>query len=272
MKKLIVVLSIITSLAACTRIGPGYVGIKVSNAGDNRGVDQIPVTTGWVIYNPMLTNVYEWPTFTKTYAWQGGEAFTFNTSNKMTVSVDTNISYSLIASKVPAFYVKFRDDDLDVFTRSFLHNIARDVFVNVGGQYDIDQVMGNSAGFVAAVRAELQKEVSPYGVNIDQFGIVGSPRPPAEVLQAITASAQARQQAITSQNQLATVQAEMAKERAKAETYAANKLTNAEAEAKANQLISNSITPTLVEYQRIQKWDGKLPQMTGGGTPLFQLK
>lgn len=35
--------------------------------------------------------------------------------------------------------------------------------------------------------------------------------------------------------------------------------------------IAASITPTLVEYERIKKLDGKLPQVQGGATPFVNL-
>ncbi len=52
-------------------------------------------------------------------------------------------------------------------------------------------------------------------------------------------------------------------------------ITNAEAEAQktsiatdaqaeANRKIAESLSDTLIEYQKIQKWDGKLPTVSGG--------
>lgn len=39
----------------------------------------------------------------------------------------------------------------------------------------------------------------------------------------------------------------------------------AEAEAEANRILSQSITPELVEYNKIERWNGELPRVTGGG-------
>ncbi len=43
-------------------------------------------------------------------------------------------------------------------------------------------------------------------------------------------------------------------------------LTRAQAQADANKLLSESITPEVIEYQKVQKWDGKLPTVTGTGS------
>lgn len=37
----------------------------------------------------------------------------------------------------------------------------------------------------------------------------------------------------------------------------------ADAQAEANRKIAESLSDTLIEYQKIQKWDGKLPTVSG---------
>lgn len=49
-----------------------------------------------------------------------------------------------------------------------------------------------------------------------------------------------------------------------AEAAAETKKIEAEAEAEANKKLANSISDVLVEYQKVQKWNGKLPTVTGG--------
>lgn len=49
-----------------------------------------------------------------------------------------------------------------------------------------------------------------------------------------------------------------------AEAEAQKTAIKAEAQAEANKKIAESLSDTLIEYQKIQKWDGKLPTVTGG--------
>lgn len=42
--------------------------------------------------------------------------------------------------------------------------------------------------------------------------------------------------------------------------------TVADAQAEANKKLANSITKDLVDYTKIEKWDGKLPQVSGGSS------
>ena len=36
------------------------------------------------------------------------------------------------------------------------------------------------------------------------------------------------------------------------------------AQAEANRKLAESLSDTLIDYQKIQKWDGKLPTVSGG--------
>ena len=53
-----------------------------------------------------------------------------------------------------------------------------------------------------------------------------------------------------------------------AEAQAETVRIKAEAEAAANKTISESLTPNIIEYNKIQKWDGVLPKVTGSGGTL----
>lgn len=70
------------------------------------------------------------------------------------------------------------------------------------------------------------------------------------------------------ENQTAIDKAEADKQAAitKAEAEAEKVRIAAEAEAEANRKLSESLSDTLVEYKKIEKWDGKLPTVTGGNS------
>jgi hypothetical protein len=45
----------------------------------------------------------------------------------------------------------------------------------------------------------------------------------------------------------------------------------AQGQAKANDALSRSITPILVQYKGVEKWNGILPQVSGGAIPFIDL-
>ncbi len=280
MKRMIVAsvgLMAVVALVGCTRINPGHVGIKVVNGGSDRGVQDFPTQVGWVVYNPFTTSVLEYPTFVQPALWTknpnegspNNDEITFSNKDNMLIAADVNLGYHLDPSKVPAFYVKFRNDDLTSFTHGFLKNAVRDSFNTHAGKYEISQIMGDNANFLAEVKQSLQDQVGPLGVVIDQFGIIGIPRPPQVVIDAINNKVHATQLAQQKQNELIQVQADAAKVVAKADGDAAATKVWSEAEAAANRKIADSLTPTYIQYKALEKWNGTLPTMTGGSAVPF---
>lgn len=272
------ILLLTLALGACsTRIEPGHVGIVVNYSGTDRGVDSYPVKTGRVWYNPYSEAILEWPTYVQTAKWTASvnegkavdESITFTNKDGMQFAADISLSYHILDSRVPAFYVKFRTADMEAFTHGYLRNVARDKFDTFGGKYSVEQVMGDNAEFIHAVRKAVQDEVEGIGLVIDQLGLISAPRPPASIQAAINSKAEAQQKAQMKQNELQQAQADAAKVVAHAEGDARAKMVWAEAEAASNRKLSESMTPTLLELKRLTTWDGHLPQVNGGSTNPF---
>lgn len=269
-----------SSGAACTRVGPGYAGIKVSMAGDERGVADLAATTGWVFYNPMTSNVYEYPTFMQTYAWEKEEAITFQSREGLPIIAAINLSYQLDFAKVPSFYVKFRNDNLENFTDGYLHNVARDAFNAVGANYTVEDIYGaKKEELLGKVKERINADVSGVGVTLQQFGLVGAVQLPPSVQQALDSKIKATQDALRVENELRQAEAEARKAVAWSEGQAKSKIALAEGESRANRALAESLSPSLLEWRRLQiqqeatqKWNGALPTITtGGGVPLINI-
>jgi hypothetical protein len=256
-------------------IPPGHVGIVVDKFGSNRGVQDYTVKTGWVSYNPMSSWVIEYPVYVQTVQWtknpnEGApydESITFTTKESVSVNADISLSYQLATDKVPSFYVKFRNSKIEDFTYGYMHNVARDAMMEIGGHYTVENVMGDNEKFLHDVKDRIQSQMQDIGISIQQFGFIGAPRPPQAVIEAINAAQQAKYNAVKTQNELAQTQAEVAKRVAKAE-----------GEAKANTIESSSITPALLDKWRIElqwrwvdRWDGKTPTVTSGNGMLLTM-
>lgn len=282
----IIVLSFVIRV---TRIEAGHVGVEINLAGSQRGASEIPVRTGWVIYSPLSTQIIEFPTYVQTVKWtrdvnEGhaiNEEMGFNSKEGMEILVDVSLSYSIDPLHVPDFYIKYRASDLDVFTHGILRDIVRNSLNEVASTYNVEDIYGErKAEFLGKVQTMIEKKVAPVGVAVQQFGFIGAPRVPAVIASAITAKAQAIQQAERARNELATTQAEAAKKIAEADGDAKSLVTRAQGEADANRIRQNSLTPQLLELRRIEnnralidKWNGQLPTVQSGqnGTLMLQL-
>jgi regulator of protease activity HflC (stomatin/prohibitin superfamily) len=267
-------------LVGVTRIEAGSVGIEVNLAGSQRGASEIPVRTGWVFYSPLATQVIEFPTYVQTVKWTrdtneghaANEEMGFNSKEGMEISADVSLSYAIEPSKVPDFYVKYRVNDLDRFTHGILRDIVRNSLNELASTYTVEDIYGEKkAQFLGQVEKLIQERVANVGVGVQQFGFIGAPRVPVVIAQAITAKAQAIQEAERAKNELATTQAEAAKKIAEAEGDAHSAVTRAQGEADANRIRQNSLTAQLLELRRlenqralIERWNGQLPTVQSG--------
>ena len=264
-------------VAKVTVIEPGYTGIRINKL-VNKGVTKEDIITGYVFYMPLFTSIVKYPTFVQRVAWthdtrEGNpvnEELTFNTIDSVPVNMDVAVSYQLDAARVPEFYSKFRSDRIETFTHGFLRDTTRNIVARLGSEYTFDAVNGaKKEEFLSRVAKDLHEEVKVYGVSIQQFGLIGSLRPPQELLNAVNAKTRAIQQAIQTENEVRSAQAEAKK-----------KVAIAEGEAAANRALASSLDPKLLEWERlkiqrdaVQKWDGKMPGVLGGsgGGMLFNI-
>ena len=53
-----------------------------------------------------------------------------------------------------------------------------------------------------------------------------------------------------------------------AEAEAESTMKRATAQAEANRMLNESLNSNIIEYEKIQKWDGQLPMATGGNAIL----
>ena len=259
-----------------TYIEPGHVGIVIHRGGG--GVDPQPLGPGFHMRNPLLTQITEYPTFMQTLLLTkdptegspNNEEINVNSIEGQPLSLDVSMSFELRPDKVPQLYSTFRTD---VFTiqHGFIKQAIRQSLQEVVGNEEIAAILGpKKAEVVARTQAALQKRVDPYGIDVKQFTL-NEFRAPKAVMDAISLKNVMQQQALTAQNELQKNTFQAQGDSIKAVGRAKAILAEAEAQAKANDLLSRSITSNLVQYEMAKRWNGQMPTVTGGAMPMLQL-
>ena len=273
MKKLIPVAVVMVVLlfggsffVGCTRIEAGYVGIKVNLYGSDRGVQDITEVTGFVWYNPFTTRIYEFPTFIQHKVWTAdtnedsptNEEFTVTTKDGLSVSFDVGLDYQVIPEKVPQIFSTYRKD-LSQITNEFIRTKVRNAFNTLASNYAAEELVSKRGTYENEVRNRLNAEMKTAGFEINQIAIIGKIRLPTNIEAAINSKIQAVQEAIRAENEKQRVIAEAAKRIEEAKGYAEATRIRAEAEAGANEALSKTLSPAIIQKMYIEKWDGKLP-------------
>lgn len=252
MKRPVFFLLAVTALFSCTRIDAGHEGILIKQFGTGKGVQDVSLVTGRVTYNPFTEDVEQFPIFVQTADY---EPFTVNAKDGSQFGVDPTITFRVIAGKSPEIFKKYRKsiDDIQATT---LYNYVKDAFRIQFNKYTTDSMISNREGFEAAVQKQLSEELKKEGFELEQ--LTSGIHYPQTIEQAINAKNTATQRAIQAENELRVTEANARK-----------MLVQAEAEAKANQLRQQSLTPLLIQQQFIEKWDGSTP-LYGSSPVMFK--
>ena len=271
---LIVVLVLLPTTV--TYVNPGYVGIVIHRAGG--GVDKVPLGPGLHMRNPLTTGIEEYPVFMQTLvltkaSTEGSslkDEINVNSKEGQPISLDVSMSFELDPDKTPNLYSTFRRD-IQAIQHGYVKQSIRQALQEVIGNEEIAAVIGpKKAEAVNQTQMLLSQRLAQYGIVVKQFTINELRAPPA-VIEAINQKNVMQQQALTSQNELQKNTFQAQGDSIKAMGHAKAILAEAEAQAKANELLSRSVTANLVQYEMAKKWDGKMPQVAGGAMPLLQL-
>lgn len=267
------------TLISCSKVPAGNVGIKVYLLGGSKGVDSEQLGPGryWIGLNEEL---FLFPTFTQNYVWTkedsetspGDESITFQTREGLSINADVGISYNIQPDKVYLIFQKYRKG-VDEITRVYLRNMVRDAFVTMSSSEPIETVYGTGkADLVKNVTNHVKSQVADIGINVEGIYLVGELRLPNSVVEAINAKIGATQKAQQRENEVRQAEAEAKKKIEEAKGEAASILEVANAQAQANKTLAESLTPELVRYKTVEKWDGVMPKYTGGPTPFMQIQ
>jgi regulator of protease activity HflC (stomatin/prohibitin superfamily) len=281
----VLVLPIVVLSCCTTRIDAAHVGIRVKLAGSSRGVDDIPVVTGWVFYNPLSEQIVAFPTSVQNVTWtkdvhEGAardESITFSSKEGVNINSDVGLSFHIEPTMAPHLYLKFRKPNLLDLADGYIRNALREAFNITASEMSVQDIYGSQKGkLVADATKRLTEQLGKDGIVIDQLTINGALRLPDNVAQAINRAMEATQQSIQAENRVRQVKAEAEQEVAKAEGEATAararargeadaQLIRAKAEARANLILRHSMSPQVLQYRALEHWNGRLPMLNGGG-------
>lgn len=252
-------------------INPGYVGVVIDMLGDSKGVEAKELHVGMHWIAPWK-NVYQFPIFEQNDTWEGDhEGFNFQTSEGMAVSADIGITYHLRPESIPLIFQRYRRG-MDEITNVFIRNYIRDAINKSASKTRIEDLYSGKESFFEDVEKHVREDLSPIGIELSRIYLIGRFHFPQNVITALNSKIEAMQRAQQRENELREAEAEAKKQIAKAEGQAKCAILQAESEAKANLVLAKSVTPELIQWQAVQKWDGKMPHVTSGAMPFIEVK
>ena len=240
-------------MASCERIDAGHEGIRVNLYGDEKGVGDVALVTGRVFYNPLTTEIHEYPTYVQTVDY---EPFEINAKDGSKFTVDPTININPISGKSPEIFKKYRKPLKDVITHVLKTHIANAYRIKLNA-YTTDELVSKREEFEKATEDYLREILLKENFELGEM--TSGLKYPDALVRSIDAKNQAVQEALRIENEVAAIEAEAKKKVAAAEGEAQALKIKGDAEAEYNRKISASLSGLIVQQEMIKKWDGKLP-------------
>lgn len=244
---------IIASLSGCgmTSTNPGE-AVVFSRFGE---VDPKCYPAGFYIYNPITTNAWHIDTKVQKFQIQTEAA----SKDLQNVHLTVVLNFSVNAQNCAAIVAKVGVDFKDRIIKPALEEVSK----AATARFAAEKVIQDRPMLKDMIEKEITARLISFNINIQAVSLTNISFDPA-----YSKAIEAKQ--IEEQN---VQKAEYARQQGVKEGERV--LAIAEGQAKANKIIAASIqqSPEIIQYNAIEKWDGKLPEIVAGETmPFINIK
>ncbi|MCM3039157.1 prohibitin family protein [Paenibacillus motobuensis] len=186
-------------------------------------------------------------------------------SSKDLQPVSTHVAVNYSVNKESAY--NLMNNIGGAFDTIIINPAVQEIVKEVTARYQAEDLIAKRDVVAGEISELLTARLAKYDLIVNEINIVDFKFSDA-FNQSIEAKQVAQQQALKASNDLKRVEIE-----------AKQKIAQAQAEAESLKLKKQEVTPELIELKQIEvqekaleKWDGKLPSVTGGATPFIDIQ
>ena len=192
-----------------------------------------------------------------------GSAVTINDKSGTTATIDIQVNYSLDPQTAEELYANYGTQEN--FVKSVCAVDIRSIPREVSGQFDTISILTARGDFTSAVQDALTEKWKDYGLIVEQVSIQNVVYPDS-IKDKYSEAAAAEIAKTTAENQKEVAQVE-----------ADTKVVQANGEAEANRVLTESLTPEVIQQNYINALkdisaNGNLVVVPEGSTPVVNTK
>jgi len=286
---------IILAINSFTRVEAGMGGVKYSLFG---GVDNgDPLPEGGHVHAPWI-NITQYPVSTETIALRNSKknekdrednSLQVNTSGGKTVAADVRYAYKFENPRLPEIFTRFRRQDADWVAENYIKQIILDTIQAQTTKHSVLEVYADQREEItASVKKTLVETLAEDGIILEKFTItdIRLDSKTQKILQQVTDAEnqrvvlqraqenlkeEAKNIAQQKLNEKTAAEGDKAVAIVNAEKKAQQLIIEAQGQAEANKKLEQSLTPEIVQYEWIKKWNGAQPVVSGGSSSIVNL-
>ena len=304
----VIIVALIIGFSCAKKVPAGYVGIVYSM---NGGISDTVLGQGWHIVSPTKQVTLYSIGIEQSYLTSGDngdsendDSFEVPTSDGKGLKVDLTFTYRYDPDRVTQLFTRFKGQSGKEVRDSFIKPNIISWTKEITAKYPVTDILGDErANLNIAISDYIREKFDSYGIiveNVSLIDINADDETRASVQRKVnaqqelelaqiekkTANVQAAKDkevalvkaeqdketaliAAEQEKEVATINAEKARIKAEGEADAVK--IQAEAEAEANAKIAKSLTPELIENNKINKWNGNVPKVSGNGATIVDV-
>ena len=272
----VIVVSVAIGASTCIeKVPAGYVAGQFSM---NGGVKDEVLSPGWHLVSPTIkTSRYSTATeqlyMSKDKREGSKEDDSFDiTCKDGKLNADFEMSYSFNAEDIPKVMKRYRGMSGEDIINTVVRGKLKTYINEETSKFTVmDAHLEKKGELNKAIFERLKKELKEYGVTVESANL-SQTRPDEKLAQAIAERSEANQRLEKIKLDAQIIEQEAENKRIQAQGEADAALIKAKGEADANRELERSLTPELIELEKIKAWDGKLPQVQGSSNPIINMK
>lgn len=243
---LVIGIALVVAANSFVIVQPGHTGVMVTLGKVNEGI----LEEGMHLKIPFAQQVFQMDNRIMKLEVTT-EAFS---KDLQTVSTVLAINYRVDSAKSQHIYKNIGRNYESVLVIPAVNEVLK----AIAAKYTAEESVTNRTLVSEGLVVGLNEKLNEIGLYVTDVNIINFDFSEAYI-NAIEEKQVAQQQLLKAETEKQT-----AITNAEAEAEATK--IRAEAEAEANRILAESITAELIEYQKIEKWNGELPVVSGGGT------
>jgi regulator of protease activity HflC (stomatin/prohibitin superfamily) len=244
---IITVVVILLIFSSFTVIDAGHTGVvvRLGKVSDN------VLNEGFHFKLPIITNIVKIDNRVIKTEVESNSA----SKDLQSISSKVSVNYRVNTNSSAKIYKNVGNN----FETVIVNPAIQECMKSVAAKYTAEELITKRAIVSSEMEKEISQKINPYGLNIEVFNIINFEFS-KEFSKAIEAKQTAQQQALKAEQDLARIKVE-----------ASQTVEKAKAESEAYQLKNQQLTDKVIMMEFVEKWDGKLPAVTSGGSALFDM-
>lgn len=263
----IMVIALIVMGLCLERVPAGYVGVQYDM---NGGVREEVLTQGWHMVRPGIKVTLYTVGIEQSYLTagedgdsKGDESFSASSKEGKALQIDLTFTYQYDAKDVTKVFTQFKGQSGQGVRDSFIKPNIISWTKEIIAKYPVTDILGaEKANVNIALTEYLSEKFKPYGITVSNVSLINigvDKDTRTAINNKIKAQQDAETQAINNQIAIDKAEADAKAKLTAAQAEADAQLIEAKAEAEANDLLTKSLSNTILNSKWIEKWNGELP-------------